>query len=110
MYTCCPAENEKERAVIESGARRKKRAGLDVFQFAETVEPEAWGDLSRDLQVRLDHYLFIYPLPPASRFSRTAYQLWSENKHSNLGPSQPMTIQTFPGSSGRTFLDIIPLS
>jgi hypothetical protein len=33
--------------------RRKKRGGLDVFQFAETVEPEAWGDRAKDLQVRL---------------------------------------------------------
>jgi hypothetical protein len=32
--------------------RRKKRGGLDVFQFAETVEPEAWGDRAKDLQVR----------------------------------------------------------
>lgn len=38
--------------MIESTVRRKKRAGLDVFQFAETVEPEAWGDRSKDLQVR----------------------------------------------------------
>jgi hypothetical protein len=63
MYTCCAADNENESAVIESGVRRKKRAGLDVFQFAETVEPEAWVDLSKDLQVRLHRYLFIYPLP-----------------------------------------------
>ncbi|KAF8258930.1 hypothetical protein EI94DRAFT_1834689 [Lactarius quietus] len=31
----------------------KKRGGLDVFQFAETVEPEAWGDRSKDLQDRI---------------------------------------------------------
>lgn len=33
--------------------RRKKRGGLDIFQFAETVEPEAWGDRAKDLPVRL---------------------------------------------------------
>ena len=42
--------------MIESTVRRKKRGGLDVFQFAETVEPEAWGDRSRDLQVRLPRH------------------------------------------------------
>ena len=50
-----------ENPVIEStgSSRRKKRGGLDVFQFAETVEPEAWGDRARDLQVRplLPHVL-----------------------------------------------------
>jgi hypothetical protein len=45
--------NEGENAVIESTVRRKKRAGLDVFQFAETVEPEAWSDRSKDLQDRI---------------------------------------------------------
>ena len=44
--------NEGNGIVIESGVRRKKRGGLDVFQFAETVEPEAWSDLAKDLQVR----------------------------------------------------------
>ncbi|KAH9059905.1 hypothetical protein EDB87DRAFT_1684173 [Lactarius vividus] len=38
---------------IESTVRRKKRGGLDVFQFAETVEPEAWVDRSKDLQDRI---------------------------------------------------------
>ena len=44
----------KKNPVIEStgSSRRKKRGGLDVFQFAETVEPEAWGDRAKDLQVR----------------------------------------------------------
>ncbi|KAH9968335.1 hypothetical protein BGW80DRAFT_1254476 [Lactifluus volemus] len=45
--------NKNERAVIESGVRKKKRGGLDVFQFAETVEPEAWSDRSKDLQDRI---------------------------------------------------------
>lgn len=45
-----PGNNK--RAVTESSLRRKKRGGLDVFQFAETVEPEAWGDRAKDLQVR----------------------------------------------------------
>ncbi|KAI0291783.1 hypothetical protein B0F90DRAFT_1774468 [Multifurca ochricompacta] len=35
---------------MESSVRRKKRGGLDVFQFAETVEPEAWSDRSKVLQ------------------------------------------------------------
>ncbi|KAI9447352.1 hypothetical protein BJY52DRAFT_1228295 [Lactarius psammicola] len=39
--------------LIESTVRRKKRGGPDVFQFAETVEPEAWGDRSKDLQDRI---------------------------------------------------------
>jgi len=42
--------------VVESKARRKKtREGLDVFQFAETVEEVAWRDeqLRKDLQSRL---------------------------------------------------------
>jgi hypothetical protein len=51
--------NEGENAVIESTVRRKKRAGLDVFQFAETVEPEAWSDRSKDLQVRPPRHLFV---------------------------------------------------
>lgn len=63
MSSCRVAENEEKSAVIESVARRKKRGGLDVFQFAETVEPEAWGDRSKDLQVRLGWQLFICPLP-----------------------------------------------
>ncbi|KAH8994115.1 hypothetical protein EDB86DRAFT_2829930 [Lactarius hatsudake] len=42
-----------ESAVIESTVRRKMRGGLDVFQFAETVEPEAWGDRLNDLQDRI---------------------------------------------------------
>ena len=52
--------NEGESAVIESTVRRKKRGGLDVFQFAETVEPEAWGDRSKDLQVRLSRHSFVH--------------------------------------------------
>lgn len=51
--------NEGESAVIESTVRRKKRGGLDVFQFAETVEPGAWGDRSKDIQVRLRRHLFV---------------------------------------------------
>ncbi|KAI0248311.1 hypothetical protein BJV78DRAFT_1237447 [Lactifluus subvellereus] len=46
-------EEPLDALVIESVARRKKRGGLDVFQFAETVEPEAWGDRSKDLQDRI---------------------------------------------------------
>ena len=42
--------------MIESTIRRKKHGGLDVFQFAETVEPEASGDHLRDLQVRLHRH------------------------------------------------------
>ncbi|KAH9043526.1 hypothetical protein EDB83DRAFT_2318014 [Lactarius deliciosus] len=45
--------NEGESVVIESTVRRKKRGGLDVFQSAETVEPEAWGDRLNDLQDRI---------------------------------------------------------
>jgi hypothetical protein len=41
----------KTKTVTESSLRRKKRGGLDVFQFAETVEPEAWGIRAKDLQV-----------------------------------------------------------
>lgn len=46
-------EEPLDALVIESTVRRKKRGGLDVFQFAETVEPEAWGDRSKDLQDRI---------------------------------------------------------
>lgn len=46
-------EEPLDALVIESTVRRKKRAGLDVFQFAETVEPEAWSDRSKDLQDRI---------------------------------------------------------
>lgn len=46
-------EEPLDALVIESTVRRKKRGGLDVFQFAETVEPEAWGDCSKDLQDRI---------------------------------------------------------
>jgi hypothetical protein len=46
-------EESLDALVIESTVRRKKRGGLDVFQFAETVEPEAWGDRSKDLQDRI---------------------------------------------------------
>ncbi|KAI0271794.1 hypothetical protein BGY98DRAFT_1006032 [Russula aff. rugulosa BPL654] len=48
-------EDPLDALVIEStgSSRRKKRGGLDVFQFAETVEPEAWGDRARDLQDRI---------------------------------------------------------
>lgn len=53
--------------VIESTVRRKKRGGLDVFQFAETVEPEAWGDRAKDLQVRLLCHSFVFA--PLLRFS-----------------------------------------
>lgn len=51
--------NEGESVVVESTVRRKKRGGLDVFQFAETVEPEAWGDRSKDLQVRLRRHQIV---------------------------------------------------
>ena len=54
--------------MIESSVRRKKRAGLDVFQFAETVEPEAWGDRSKDLQVRLPRRLFVTSFRSTSVF------------------------------------------
>ncbi|KAI0262443.1 hypothetical protein BC834DRAFT_1002584 [Gloeopeniophorella convolvens] len=40
-------------AFVESRVRRKKRGGLNVFQFAETVEPQAWGHRSKDLQNRI---------------------------------------------------------
>lgn len=43
-------------AVVESRFRRKKsRPGVDVFQFARTVEDETWEDgaLRETLQVRL---------------------------------------------------------
>ncbi|KAI0299584.1 hypothetical protein BC826DRAFT_995379 [Russula brevipes] len=46
-------EEPLDALVVESGVRRKKRGGLDVFQFAETVEPEAWGDRAKDLQDRI---------------------------------------------------------
>ncbi|KAH9172632.1 hypothetical protein EDB89DRAFT_1964059 [Lactarius sanguifluus] len=46
-------EEPLDALVIESTVRRKKRGGLDVFQFAETVEPGAWGDRSKDLQDRI---------------------------------------------------------
>ncbi|KAH9954001.1 hypothetical protein BC827DRAFT_1245562 [Russula dissimulans] len=46
-------EEPLDALVIESTVRRKKRGGLDIFQFAETVEPEAWGDRAKDLQVCL---------------------------------------------------------
>lgn len=39
--------------VVESRIRKKKsKGGLDVFQFAETVEPNAWQDerQTKDLQ------------------------------------------------------------
>lgn len=42
-------------AVVESGARKKKsRGGLNIFQFAQTVEHDAWEDEQRRqaLQVR----------------------------------------------------------
>lgn len=35
-------------AVVESGARKKKsRGGLNIFQFAQTVEHDAWEDEQR---------------------------------------------------------------
>ena len=43
-------------AVVDSRIRRKKlRPGVKVFQFAETVEQDAWTDESRtkDLKVRV---------------------------------------------------------
>ncbi|KAH9952941.1 hypothetical protein BC827DRAFT_1251438, partial [Russula dissimulans] len=46
-------ENPVDALVIESTVRRKKRGGPSIFQFAETVEPEAWGDREKDPQVRL---------------------------------------------------------
>ncbi|KAI9510147.1 hypothetical protein F5148DRAFT_1181910 [Russula earlei] len=46
-------EEPLDALVIESSMRRKKRGGLDVFQFAETVEPESWGDRAKDLQDRI---------------------------------------------------------
>lgn len=46
-------EEPLDALVIESTVRRKKRGGLDVFQFAETVEPEAWGDRSKNLHGRI---------------------------------------------------------
>jgi hypothetical protein len=66
VSSCCAVENENESTVIESGARRKKRGGLDVFQFAETVEPEAWGVRSKDIQVRPGR---IYSFSPFHGFS-----------------------------------------
>ncbi|KAF8470987.1 hypothetical protein DFH94DRAFT_770526 [Russula ochroleuca] len=46
-------EEPLDALVTESSLRRKKRGGLDVFQFAETVEPEAWGARAKDLQDRI---------------------------------------------------------
>ncbi|KAI0051508.1 hypothetical protein FA95DRAFT_1554601 [Auriscalpium vulgare] len=49
-------EEPLDALVIESRVRRKKsRGGLDVFQFAETVGPEAWKDQqqTRHLQERI---------------------------------------------------------
>lgn len=45
-------------AVIESARRKKSRGfggGVNVFQFAETVEGDAWDDekQKQDLEVRL---------------------------------------------------------
>lgn len=69
----------KKTTVTESSLRRKKRGGLDVFQFAETVEPEAWGDCAKDLQVRLlAHFLLSCSTTLSS--SRTASLPLSENK------------------------------
>jgi hypothetical protein len=44
-------------AVVESRTRSKKsRGGLDVFQFAQTVESDTWEneERKRNLQVRSD--------------------------------------------------------
>ena len=74
----------KKNLVIEStgSSRRKKRGGLDVFQFAETVEPEAWGDRARDLQVRplLSHVHLSSSITLSFSSSRTVSLPLSENK------------------------------
>jgi hypothetical protein len=70
----------KRKTVTESSLRRKKRGGLDVFQFAETVEPEAWGDRAKDLQVRAHPYLSFCFMFPATFLSRTVFLHLSESK------------------------------
>lgn len=47
-------------AVVESSAKRKKsKGGMNVFQFAETVEEDAWEDekQKQDLQVSSMRYV-----------------------------------------------------
>ena len=57
--------------VIDSAAKKdskRRKAGLDVFQFAETVSESAWNKLhNEELRVRLItlHYpppFFFYPI------------------------------------------------
>ncbi len=100
-------EGRKKNAVIESTLRRKKRGGLDVFQFAETVEPEAWGDRSKDLQVRLPHHLSFVSgasyhvlLPP-----RTAFWHWNANRRRKRAPNPSMMILPNIIRAARTFQD-----
>jgi hypothetical protein len=49
--------------VVESRARKKKtRGGMDVFQFAQTIEADAWEDEKRrrDLQVNDIHQSALF--------------------------------------------------
>lgn len=36
--------------------RKKSRGGMSVFQFAQTVEEDAWNDVARRGAIRVRHY------------------------------------------------------
>ncbi|KAF5315093.1 hypothetical protein D9619_007014 [Psilocybe cf. subviscida] len=46
-------EEPLEALVVESTRRKKSRGGVGVFQYAQTVEDDAWNDAARQKHIQV---------------------------------------------------------
>ncbi|KAJ7593528.1 hypothetical protein C8J56DRAFT_1162351 [Mycena floridula] len=108
-------EEPLDALVVEAGARRKKsRAGIDVFQFAQTVDDAAWKDEARQKAIqdeisRLSRNTAeaapAVPIPPPVASSDPGRRYTVRQQESPADPSLDVASAT---RSDFKVLDVVP--